>query len=37
MTEKGYKTVTENDLPLRVKRKDPPKWYMHGVAGNLEE
>ncbi len=37
MTEKGYKTVTENDLPLRVKRKDPPKWYMHGVAGILEE
>ena len=37
MKEKGYKSVTENDLPLRVKRKDPPKWYMHGVAGTLEE
>ncbi|MBW7991593.1 MAG: hypothetical protein FVQ84_16490 [Planctomycetes bacterium] len=37
MTEKGYISVTENDLPLRVKRKDPPKWYMHGVAGTLDE
>lgn len=37
MTEKGYKPVTEDNLPLRVKRKDPPKWYMRGVAGTLEE
>ena len=37
MTEKGYKPVTENDLPLRIKRKDPPKWYMVGVAGTIEE
>jgi hypothetical protein len=37
MKEKGYKSVTENDLPLRVKRTDPPKWYLRGVAGALEE
>ena len=37
MTEKSYISVAENALPLRVKRKDPPKWYMHGVAGTLEE
>jgi hypothetical protein len=37
MTEKGYKTVTENELPLRIKRKAPPKWYMVGVAGTLDE
>lgn len=37
MTEKGYKSVGEDKLPLKVKRKDPPKWYMHGVAGTLEE
>ena len=37
MKEKGYKSVTEDNLPLRIKRKDPPKWYMHGVAGILEE
>ena len=37
MQEKGYKAVTEDKLPLRVKRKDPPKWYMKGIAGTLEE
>ena len=37
MKEKGYKSVSENALPLRVKRKDPPKWYMRGIAGILEE
>ena len=37
MTEKGYKSVTEDKLPLRVKRKDPPKWYMSGIAGTLDE
>lgn len=37
MKEKGYKSVSENALPLRVKRKDPPKWYMRGIAGTLEE
>jgi hypothetical protein len=37
MTERGYKAVTEDELPLRVKRKDPPKWYMKGIAGTIEE
>ena len=37
MLEKGYKAVTEDELPLRVKRKDPPKWYLKGIAGTLEE
>jgi hypothetical protein len=37
MMEKGYKAVTEDKLPLRVKRKDPPKWYMRGMAGTLEK
>ena len=37
MKEKGYKSVTEDKLPLRVKRKDPPKWFYHGIAGALKE
>ena len=37
MMEKGYKAVTEDKLPLKVKRKDPPKWYLKGIAGTLDE
>jgi hypothetical protein len=37
MREKGYISVSEDKLPLKVKRKDPPKWYYHGIAGTLEE
>lgn len=37
MSERGYTAVTEDKLPLRVKRKDPPKWYMKGIAGTIDE
>ncbi len=37
MEQKGYKLVTENDLPLRVKREDS-NWlgWHHGFAGHVD-
>jgi hypothetical protein len=40
MKERGYRLVTENELPLRAKRRDPdwwPGWNKRGVAGALEQ
>lgn len=44
MTQKGYASVLENDLPLTVKRKDPDLSLRgliygrrRGLAGTLEE
>ena len=40
MENKGYRLVTEDKLPLRVKRADPDQlddWRLRGIAGTLEE
>ena len=40
MQDRGYGLVTENKLPLRVKRKDPDRWAsrrQRGFAGTLDE
>jgi hypothetical protein len=40
MKERGYRLVTEDRLPLRVKRQNPdwyPGWDKRGLAGTLEE
>jgi hypothetical protein len=40
MKDKGYSLVTEDDLPLRVKREEPERtyhWRIKGIAGTLEE
>ena len=43
MKQKGYRLVTENNLPLDVKRQDPDKslqgqlyGYRRGIAGTLD-
>ncbi len=40
MQDKGYEVVSENKLPLRVKREDPDRWasrLQRGSAGTLDE
>ena len=44
MIRRGYKLVTESELPLDVKRQDPDKTlygqlygYRRGIAGTLDE
>jgi len=40
MEQKGYKLVTEDKLPTKVKRRDPEMdvfWLLAGVAGTLEQ
>ncbi len=40
MKQKGYRLVTEDKLPLRIKRADPGQrdtWRLRGIAGTLEE
>jgi hypothetical protein len=40
MEQRGYRLVTENKLPLRVKRQDPESTYReirHGIAGTPDE
>ncbi len=40
MTEKGYRLVTQDELPLDVKREEPDTalhWRTNGVAGTLKE
>lgn len=40
MFEKGYRLVTEDKLPMRVRREDPEQslhWRLHGTAGALDE
>jgi hypothetical protein len=40
MFEKGYRLVTEDKLPMRVRREDPAPslhWRLHGMAGTLDE
>jgi hypothetical protein len=39
MEQRGYRLVTEDKLPMRVKRQDPestPARIIHGLAGTLE-
>jgi len=41
MKQKGYKLVTGDKLPLRVKRERIDwrdfAWHIHGLAGTVEE
>ncbi len=41
MKQKGYRLVTGDKLPLRVKREHPDwrdfAWHIHGLAGTIEE
>ena len=39
MKDRGYRIVSEDKLPLRVKRKDPDPWItkQRGLAGALDE
>jgi PBP1b-binding outer membrane lipoprotein LpoB len=40
MMEKGYIEVSQNELPLDVKREEPPSsyhWRTRGIAGTLNE
>ena len=40
MTEKGYRSFSQGDLPLEAKREEPETslhWRTHGVAGTLKE
>ncbi len=40
MTEKGYRLVSQDELPLDVKREEPDTslhWRTNGVAGTLKE
>jgi hypothetical protein len=40
MRQKGYKIVTEDKLPLDVKRHRPDRslnWFVRGIAGELDE
>ncbi|MHC4552284.1 MAG: hypothetical protein ACYSUT_05900 [Planctomycetota bacterium] len=39
MYEKGYRLVTEDELPMDVKRKKPETslhWRMKGIAGTID-
>ena len=40
MFQKGYRLVTEDKLPMRVRQEDPEQslhWRLHGTAGALDE
>ncbi|MHC4648445.1 MAG: hypothetical protein ACYTBJ_23550 [Planctomycetota bacterium] len=40
MKEKGYRLVTEDKLPLRVKREEPDRTFhvrLKGIAGTIEK
>ncbi|MHC4624655.1 MAG: hypothetical protein ACYS4W_12220 [Planctomycetota bacterium] len=40
MTRRGYRLVTQDELPLRTKRQKPTTslhWRLNGVAGMVEE
>ena len=39
MQEKGYRLVTEKELPMKVRRRKPETslhWRMKGIAGSVE-
>ena len=40
MIEKGYREVSQDELPLDVKRQEPEStfhWRVRGIAGSLEK
>ena len=40
MFQKGYRLVTEDKLPMKIRREDPEQslhWRLHGMAGAIDE